>query len=376
MLIGSSSASASDPTVRETGPLSRSANSGMFRRWTCFRGAGMLRAGVFISGDFRDVFRILSGHRVRRAGLGLWLVHQPSSVERQRRDCPNAGNLGRCTGRRAGLSQSPISHDSDRRGGGTNHTRDHPRAARRDRLLDRGGVVGSGRLYRYERLGARQCENRAGRAQQSQGRSGDRLQGRRGHRVAGGRARSARGRDLLFHPARDNARRRSAPGARSDGGAELRRVADLDFRASRRRHLHKGGRCRRRPRRQGRGGHPGGRSAQPGRHRRQRRRQCRRLRRDGRRPVRDLCRDDRRDDAARRDLFCAAAARQDADAAAGHRRGVHRDFGDRHVLRPARRRQRHHEGALQGADRHRDPVDRGDRAGDLPRSSAFRIRCR
>ena len=239
----------------------------------------MLRAGVFISGDFQDDFRILSGYRVRRAGLGLWLVHQPSSIDRQCRDCPNAGNLGRCAGRRAGLSQSPISHDRDRRGRRSDHARDHPRAARRDRLPDRGGVVGSCRLCRYERLGARQCENRAGRAQRSQGRSSDRLQGWRGHRLAGGRARSARGRDLLFHPAGDIAGRRSAPGARSDGGAELWRIADLDFRASRRRHLHKGGRCRRRPRRQSRGGNPGGRSAQPGRHCRQCRRQCRRLRR-------------------------------------------------------------------------------------------------
>ena len=169
----------------------------------------------------------------------------------------------------------------------------------------------SRRISRYERLGARQRENRAGRAQQPQGRSGDRLQGWRSHRLAGRWARSARCRDLLFHLAGDLTGRRSAPGARSDGGAELWRIPDLDFRASRRRHLHKGGRCRRRPRRQSRGGYPGGRSAQPGRHRRQRRRQCRRLRRDGRRPVRDLRRDDRRDDVARRDLFCAATARQD-----------------------------------------------------------------
>jgi hypothetical protein len=171
---------------------------------------------------------------VRAAGFGLWLVHQPSSIERQCRDCPNAGNLGRCTGWRAGLSQSPISHDSDRRGGRSYNTRDHPRAARRGRLLDRRGVVGGCRLCRHERIGARQCENRAGRARRPQGRSSDRLQGWRGHRLAGGRARSARGRDLLLHPSCDNARRRSAPSARSDGGAELWRITDLDFRASRR----------------------------------------------------------------------------------------------------------------------------------------------
>ncbi len=60
------------------------------------------------------------------------------------------------------------------------------------------------------------------------------------------------------------------------------------FARSGRRHLHQGRRRRRRPGRQGRGGDPRGRSAQPGDDRRQRRRQRRRLRRDGRRPVRDL----------------------------------------------------------------------------------------
>ena len=82
-------------------------------------------------------------------------------------------------------------------------------------------------------------------------------------------------------------------GGRRAGRARLRRLADLDLRPSRRRHLHQGRRRRRRPGRQGRGRHPRGRSAQPGDHRRQCRRQCRRLRRHGRRPVRDLCGDRR-----------------------------------------------------------------------------------
>ena len=47
---------------------------------------------------------------------------------------------------------------------------------------------------------------------------------------------------------------------RRAGRARLRRLADLDLRPSRRRHLHQGRRRRRRPRRQGRGRHPGGRS--------------------------------------------------------------------------------------------------------------------
>jgi Na+/H+-translocating membrane pyrophosphatase len=40
--------------------------------------------------------------------------------------------------------------------------------------------------------------------------------------------------------------------------ARLRRLAHLDLRASRRRHLHEGRGCRRRSRRQGRSRHPGG----------------------------------------------------------------------------------------------------------------------
>ena len=83
-------------------------------------------------------------------------------------------------------------------------------------------------------------------------------------------------------------------------GFRLRLVADLDLRASRRRHLHQGRRRRRRPGRQGRSRHPRGRPAQPGGDRRQRRRQRRRLRRHGRRPVRDLRRHADRDDGARR----------------------------------------------------------------------------
>ena len=68
----------------------------------------------------------------------------------------------------------------------------------------------------------------------------------------------------------------------------LRRLAARPVPPGRRRHLHQGGRRRRRPRRQGRGRHPRGRPPQPGHHRRQRGRQRRRLRRHGRRPVRVL----------------------------------------------------------------------------------------
>ena len=111
---------------------------------------------------------------------------------------------------------------------------------------------------------------------------------------------------------------------RRAGRARLRRLADLDLRPSRRRHLHQGCRRRRRPGRQGRGRHPRGRSAQPRDHRRQRGRQRRRLRRHGGRPVRDLRRDHGRDDGSRGDLLRrhAVPAEHD-DPAARHRRRLH-----------------------------------------------------
>ena len=116
---------------------------------------------------------------------------------------------------------------------------------------------------------------------------------------------------------------RPAPRDRAARRPRVRRLADLDLRAAGRRHLHQGCRRRRRPRRQGRGGHSRGRSAQPGGDRRQRRRQRRRLRRHGGRPVRDLRGDDRRDDAARR-----AAAADDG------RSGGHLSAGARRLLDP------------------------------------------
>jgi K(+)-stimulated pyrophosphate-energized sodium pump len=94
--------------------------------------------------------------------------------------------------------------------------------------------------------------------------------------------------------------------ARDPGGPHrplVRRLADLDLRQARRRHLHQGCRRRRRPGRQGRGRHPRGRPPQPGRDRRQRGRQRRRLRRHGGRPVRDLRRHLRRHHAAGRHLL-------------------------------------------------------------------------
>ena len=84
------------------------------------------------------------------------------------------------------------------------------------------------------------------------------------------------------------------------GGPGLRRLADLDLRATGWRHLHQGCGRRRRPRGQGRGRDSRRRPAQSGGDRGQRGRQRGRLRRHGRRPLRDLCGDAGRDDAAGR----------------------------------------------------------------------------
>ena len=144
-------------------------------------------------------------------------------------------------------------------------------------------------------------------------------------------------------------------GHRRAGGARLRRLADLDLRPSRRRHLHQGRRCRRRSRRQGRSRHSRGRSAQPGHHRRQCRRQCRRLRRHGGRPVRDLCGDGRRHHGSRRRSSSPARPMLDSvDAlSAGDLRRLHHHLDRRHLLRQARRQRLDHGRALQGPDRHR-----------------------
>ena len=242
---------------------------------------------------------------------------------------------------------------------------DHPAGtlglARRARLPDRRGAVGRRRLYRHERLGARQCAHRPGRAQGPRRGPRHRLQRRAPSPACWWSGSGLLGVSLYyFVPALDPAGRRSAPDARSAGGAWLRRLADLDLRPAGRRHLHQGRRCRRRPGRQGRGRHSRGRPPQPRRDRRQCGRQCRRLRRHGRRPVRDLCRDHRRDHAAGGDLLRRRLARHHDAAAAGDRRVciVTSVIGTFFVRLGSE--QEHHGRALQGPDRHRRAVGGGD----------------
>ena len=133
----------------------------------------------------------------------------------------------------------------------------------RDWLCHRRHSFGCRRLYRHERVGARQCAHGGGGPHQRH-ESGARHRVQIGghHRHAGGRARASRRVHLLFLLARQ--RHRDSQDSRRPGCAFLRRVADLDFRAIGRRHLHQGCRCRRRSRRQDRSRNSRGRSAQPG----------------------------------------------------------------------------------------------------------------
>ena len=191
--------------------------------------------------------------------------------------------------------------------------------------------------------------------------AGGRLPRRRDHRHAGGRARAAR-RGRLLRRADRRLQRLPEDRRRRAHRARLRRLADLGVREARRRHLHQGRRRRRRPGRQGRGGHPRGRSPQPGDDRRQRRRQRGRLRRHGGRPVRDLRGDRGRGDAAGRADLPRGHPRGAVPAGA-RRRGDHR-LDHRHLRRASRAGQRR-AGALPGPDRLRGDRRRGVRADHL-----------
>src|ERR1700694_4401600 len=97
--------------------------------------------------------------------------------------------------------------------------------------------------------GRRHPGDGGGRPERPQRRPQRRLPGRRRHRHDGGRPR----------PPRSRRRLPALPQPRPPGRPRLRRQPGVSLRPVGRRHLHQGGRRRRRPGRQGGGGHPRGR---------------------------------------------------------------------------------------------------------------------
>ena len=192
----------------------------------------------------------------------------------------HAGDLGRGPRRGAGLPSAPIHDHRGRRRRRVHHPRPAALVDGRHRLRDRRDPVRLRGLHRHERLGAGERAHGPGGDEVARRRPRHRLPLGRSDRPSGRRTRAARRRRLFRLPdGRSWLCARRPHRSRRAGRARLRRLADLDLRPSRRRHLHQGRRRRGRPRRQGRSRHPRGRSAQPGDHRRQRRRQRRRLRR-------------------------------------------------------------------------------------------------
>ena len=221
-------------------------------------------------------------------------------------------------------------------------------SGRRDRFPHRRDSFRRRGLHRHERLGARQRANGPGGDRVARGRPRNRVQIGRRDGDAGRRPRADRRRGLLLGPHRRHGQ--AALRSHRDrfaGRARLRRLADLDLRASRRRHLHQGRRRRRGSGGQGRGGNSRGRSAQSRHDRRQCRRQRRRLRGHGGGPVRDLRGDGRGDHGAGFDLLRGNPypGKRD-DLSAGDLRRLHHHVDRRHVLRQARRQQFDHGRAL------------------------------
>ncbi len=203
-------------------------------------------------------------HSVRHHRRALRHHYQPTGAGELRRQRKDAGNIRRDPGRSARLSRSAIPHDRNGRGRRGNPRRHLPRAAFSRRLRARRCPLGRRRLPRHEHFGESQRPYRRGGAQFAAIGSHRRISRGRRHRHA--RRWPCAARDRLVFRLSDERQRRCQQQPRSDrwtARARLRRVADFDLRAARRRYLYQGRRRRRRPGRQGRGRNSRGRSAQP-----------------------------------------------------------------------------------------------------------------
>ena len=189
---------------------------------------------------------LVARHHLRRPVDRLRRLGRAVGHAGRCRQCPDAGDRRGDPGGRRGLSPPSVHDHRHRRRDHLRHRRLAARAARRDRIPDRRGALGRRGLHRHAGVGARQRPHRASREHRPGRGAGAGVPRRRGHRHAGGGPGTPRGRGLLRLPDRD---RRLCPdrphrGQRA-GGARLRRVADLDLRPARRRHLHQGRRRRR-----------------------------------------------------------------------------------------------------------------------------------
>ncbi len=277
----------------------------------------------------------------RRAVRHLSDLVAAQAARRQRED---AGDRTRDPGGCCGVSAQAVHDDRGRRDRAVLPARllQPARVGHRLRVPDRRGLLGARRLHRDERRGPLERANgRSGARGAAAGVQG-RVPRRLGHRSPGRRARAPRSGGLLLGADRLDRELAGVGGARPHR-ARVRWLAHLRLRAARRWHLHEGSRRRRRPRRQDRGRHPGGRSAQSGGHRGQRRRQRRRLRGHGGRPLRDVCRHGGCGDAARNRLRPGGPVAVPARA----RRHLDPLLGDRDVLHAGERGpERDHQRAL------------------------------
>ena len=199
------------------------------------------------------------GPDLRADCRGLWHMGQRLDPFQRPGQCPHAGDRSRHSGRRCRLPRQTV--------------QDHCHGGRRARHLDRRfsgwhhgrrfcagrRALGCLRLHRHECVRARQCAHRAGSHTRHRPRAGCRVSRRRHHRHAGGGT-GAAGRDglLLVSGGQRQPHAHGQPryAAQPAHRLCLRVIADFDFCAAGRRHLHQGGGCRRRSGGQGRGRHP------------------------------------------------------------------------------------------------------------------------